>query len=391
MISCRLPFCKITLMTILLLLVSCNSSRKENSSSNNIAIICIPELIYSGDEFIIDAKDSLTHKLNVIIDGYSSREEFSGRYQSSIRSIIRNGYGLSYNLGLKIHDGSETFPVRFMIDDFLDTLVYFNYSKRISQNNELYAEQVSGNLAPIVSEGEINISESDVRKWLYDIHRPLNNSEILGLISIIEDLSSYDTYAYKQKDGTKLNVVKTFEGIKYRIKSNLTADYYYLFAAKSDSDISEFIKEVISNNFPYATHSLSQTVNCFRKASKYDFMNSGLNTVFLIGINSDWSSAVIPVGLVLVDVSAPSIITENDHLFRTHSSLTSNHGVKQYKPISSNSDIFPKHYLSYKKYNLEILDQNESATSGTVYLSTEPFNGNFPKSCVSGKSSGRFI
>ena len=238
---------------------------------------------------------------------------------------------------------------------------------------------MSGNLAPIVSEGEINISESDVRKWLYDIHRPLNNSEILGLISIIEDLSSYDTYAYKQKDGTKLNVVKTFEGIKYRIKSNLTADYYYLFAAKSDSDISEFIKEVISNNFPYATHSLSQTVNCFRKASKYDFMNSGLNTVFLIGINSDWSSAVIPVGLVLVDVSAPSIITENDHLFRTHSSLTSNHGVKQYKPISSNSNIFPKHYLSYKKYNLEILDQNESATSGTVYLSTEPFNGNFPK------------
>ena len=122
------------------------------------------------------------------------------------------------------------------------------------------------------------------------------------MISIVQDLA-FDSLLHPEQDKA-IPTLSSFSSQHYRVSSNMKYDHYYLFAAEHKTDVDKFIEDMISDDFPESVRTLASTIPCFRASS---ISNSHkLLVICLVGINKDWKSQVLPLGLVWLDREGPS-------------------------------------------------------------------------------------
>ena len=271
---------------------------------------------------------------------------------STQHNMIAYDYAKNGHLELKIKDNNQ-----------LDTTVFIKFPD-LNSTKELTASITSGKCLPLVNKGNNDDAASDLKRWLYNNELHLDNEKIELMKSVLMSLKSTSLKEFEPKTSTDIPIIKSFSGINYKVTSNMTADYYYLFAGETQEEVEEFITEVVAGDFPHATKSLSNTMNCFRPKNK-----GGLLYMFLIGINKTWEKQVYPVGVIIIDNIAPNIYSDNSTLISGSSHSAS-------LALLGNREIDTEGKVCFPKYNTAIyVNNNTSLYAGTVGISTGQFRG----------------
>lgn len=307
---------KITTVLLVFLCTACNNLHKTSPLD-----VSKDSLIYKVHNNIIEieigSNNSINHSVNIKFlntnnisyvssKGKIGTHNFIGDKKTflDIDSIIRcsnNRIELAYKL-----TKNPKLPLIIIIDE-KDTINFeYNYSP-MPKTDDLYAILVSGKAECIVKEGSITPKIENLKKWLYDNGNFMDDSDINLMCDIYKDLSYKSTGNYCLKDAHSVPVMKDFSGNKYKINTNMIADYYYLFATNDSKDLEDFIRDVISENYVGSLSSSHEVFSCYRTKGK-----GGLLTMFLIGIDKKWNKQIIPVGMVCIDNKPPYITTENE-------------------------------------------------------------------------------
>ena len=110
----------------------------------------------------------------------------------------------------------------------------------------------------------------------------------------MNDLNKTNKNVYITND--EVPVLKNFSNTNYYVNTKIKADKYVLFAASSQKELDDFIEDVITNDFDLTTESVSTPMKCYRKLD-----SDGYKCIFLIAINKDWTTQIVPLGLVAID------------------------------------------------------------------------------------------
>lgn len=301
-----------------------------------------------------------------------------------VDSLIRADNVNKNHIALHLVQNEMTLPFSITISDVSAEYEYTYSPKHV--NNGPYATLVSGKASPVHSLGKVDVKVEDLTRWLYFNDTYMDSESIQKFYNIVYDLSQFESSVYQIEQGASLPVLKNFKGLKYRIKSNIKADYYYLFATSEEQEVEEFVSEVISQGFPQAESNINNSLSCFRKAEATSgilsgYRNSGLRVLLLIAINNDWSKIIMPVGLVDLDNSGPLIIEGSDPLtdilegrkiYDPHESLKDLQKKRNTQSISDKLGINSN--IIFNKYGFEVIRQN--TYSETLYVKTGNFYGN---------------
>ena len=298
-----------------------------------------------------------------------------------IDSLIRCDNVNRNHIALHLVQNGMRLPFDITISDISAEYEY-TYNPRLMSNG-LYATLVSGKAAPVHPLGKVDVKIEDLTRWLYFNDTYMDNDNIQKFYNVVYDLSQFESSVYRMEQGASLPVLKNFKGLKYRIRSNVKADYYYLFATNEEQEVEEFVSEVISQGFPQAESSLSNSISCFRKAESTSgilsrYRNSGLRILLLIAIDKDWSKTIIPVGLVDLDNDGPLIIEGSDPLTDILEGRTIYDPLKDLQKKRNTQSLSEKLGINsnivFKKYGFEVIRQN--TYSETLYVKTGDFYGN---------------
>ena len=301
-----------------------------------------------------------------------------------IDSLIRADNVNKNHIALHLVQNEMSLPFSITISDVSAEYEYTYSPKHV--NNGPYATLVSGKAAPVHPMGKVDVKIEDLTKWLYFNDTYMDTEDIQRFYNVVYDLSQFESSVYQIEQGASLPVIKNFKGLKYRIKSNIKADYYYLFATSEEQEVEEFVSEVISQGFPQAESNINNSLSCFRKADSTSgilsgYRNSGLRVLLLIAINRDWSKTIMPVGMVNLDNSGALIIEGSDPLtdilegrkiYDPHESLKDLQKKRNTQSISDKLGINSN--LVFNKYGFEVIRQN--TYSETLYVKTGNFYGN---------------
>ena len=342
----------------LLFFFSCDNNvavRNEESTNTPKQMLSAETINVSFDEGIIritpvkENNSQRTYKINYTI----------GKKTGS--SVIINNSG---NAQVDILEQTIEALYDAMIEDYsLDSIIvsisiddgpYVN--KSICANSSVFETNnkttISGKCMPIS-----NYSLSDealltkVKKWMYRNEKPYNEQTVECICNAIKSFHSNENI-WHANTGEEIPVVKNLKGLTYNITTDIKADYYYLFATRYETELDEFIEEVVTTNYPQSSKS-TKNLSAFRKNEA-----GGVLGLFFIGLNSDWTKTIVPVGLLVVDNIAPKCRTDND---LAPFSFT----------IKSSKDI------SMPKYNIkiEVIDEIVPPIKGGLTLKTHQFHG----------------
>ena len=345
----------------------------------------VDDISFANNILIIKNASRMKCELTI---SYLNRK-FTQEYEDAmikidIDSLIRCDNVIRNHIALHLVQNGMRLPFDITISDISAEYEY-TYNPKLMSNG-LYATLVSGKAAPVHPLGKVDVKIEDLTRWLYFNDTYMDNDNIQKFYNVVYDLSQFESSVYRMEQGASPPVLKNFKGLKYRIRSNVKADYYYLFATNEEQEVEEFVSEVISQGFPQAESSLSNSISCFRKAESTSgilsgYRNSGLRILLLIAIDKDWSKTIIPVGLVDLDNSGPLIIEGSDPLTDILE------GRKTYNPYDPVKDLRKKHNtqsiadrlgvnsnIVFSKYGFEVIRQN--TCSEVLYVKTGNFYGN---------------
>ena len=180
--------------------------------------------------------------------------------------------------------------------------------------SQLYAKEITNYCNPFIRK-TLQYCEEEIRKFLFrnNIHFDDNFVKNMGVNYALLEKSDYTEYI------TRDSIVPIYgnpKELKFKIESNLKADYYYLLLTDnvfsetklspsivSSLDIRSFIEEQVSCNFSDGVSSLDQFVQLYNKR------NNG-NILMLIGLNKDWTFNYFPLGLLYICDYGPYIFSE---------------------------------------------------------------------------------
>lgn len=346
---------KLTIIALLVILcTACNHSHNKTSSQN----ISNNSITYNITNNTIEIKstDFITHTLNI---AYFNKDNTNTKLLSepyrfigtqaislNIDSIIRcsdNRMELSYKF-----ISNSKLPLVIIIDDIYKINFEYNYFQKHREEG-LYAKIVDGNAACLVKEENIVPKIEEIKKWLYDNNNYMDDSKINLMYSIYKDLSYKESNNYCLENAITIPIIKDFSGIKYRIKTNMIADYYYLFATDSKSDLDTFIRDVVSDNFQGSLSNTNNVFSCYRSKDK-----GGLLTMFLIGIDKKWKKQIIPLGLVCIDNKPPHIKTQNETITDDYKN--------RYREAKSMARLFSTNACSNNRIQHKIENEPQSNT-----------------------------
>ncbi|MGM9764404.1 MAG: hypothetical protein ACI3ZQ_10335 [Candidatus Cryptobacteroides sp.] len=327
--------------------IACNNSHKATSFEN----VKKADVTYKIDSNILTVKslDTLSHSVyistleadstGIIISSNSfGKYSFWGpkEFKIDIDSVVRYCYDENIiELAYRLTD-SDTLPVSIEIDGNIH--IDYEYCCRPKQRSEgVYAKLVSGRAESLVKEESVVPEIKTIREWLYDHNKFLGESDIQKMHKIYKDLLYKYTNNYIPENASAIPIIKDFSGLKYRINTNVVADYYYLFAATGSKEIEDFIRDVITDNYHGAIKDSHKTFDCYRTNGA-----DGILIISLIGINNNAQRnlQVVPVGVVCLDNNPPRITTEGE-------SETEEERMKSVFGTSSSSRIYDKN--DYKK------------------------------------------
>lgn len=306
----------------------------------------------------------------------STRGNVSLDFDEIIRSDSENVFEIAYLL--LTNKGSLTVSL-----ESNDSNYSFPYTHQtVEKNIGFFASCDSPYLLPLSKKGEVKYSETQIKKWLYINNIQLSPSDISKMKEIADGLSPLSNGVLVGQAGKNISILKDLKGQRFNVKSNVKADYYYLFAANNYKEIDDFIADIVSVDYTNSARTLNSPLSCYR-----DKNSRGLLCVFLIGLNKDWSKNILPIGLIYLDQKAPLIINKGQRKRtpeqallesvmgsgRTNNNSTSNIDIN--RMVTEALDKFPS--MSFSELGLTIERPSCSSWgSGTLTVSNGAFVGN---------------
>lgn len=251
-------------------------------------------------------------------------------------------------------------PIRFTIESQLDTTIKVRINSESVTGND-FAKILTGPCLKVAPKGVSVNQEREIKKWLYNQGTHIDEATIHKMAEISNALSSSSYNEFVPEEGETLPILTSFQNVQYKISTDIKADYYYLFAGTSYSEINDFIAEVVSQNFVYANESNAANFHCFSSQDK-----GGILLISLIAVNKDWSKKIVPLGLVVIDNIKPSVISDNIGTSGIESML-SGHNSKQGDLVNQ---------IMLNELNARIsLPADIPETDGFVFIETGQFRG----------------
>lgn len=337
-------------ISAVLLICSICSCGNSGQKSNNVSKVSY-SFKQDGSRIIVTQSDYSRHAINLSLLGKEHQVVSYGRVDTLDIFKLVDHFELAYALAEK---GRTT--VSLNVDGAHDTT--FTYVSNPAMTATHYAKITAGTAARLSTEAN-SVERSDVIKWLYSSGNKLNDDGVAKMVATINSMSA-ENNTYWVNDGITIPVVKNFAGQKYTVNTNMSADYFYLFATDSAEDVEDFIAEVVSQDFTNAKKA-PNALDCFRPKDK-----GGYLTMFLIGLNKDWTREVIPVGMVGVDTISPYVSSDNDNI----DVLLQN---RRTTVADSNNMVFN---LKNQRVVIKVKNtESKESLTGTLNISTGEFRG----------------
>lgn len=282
-------------LVCLFVLTACNNAQQNKKEKTIIPVLSITEDIIS-----VTSLDKNSHKINIVCNKETlCNKSFTEIWKSDITALLQN-YSSLEELALFATSGlndKPRIPLNITIDSSIDTLIYIPIKTLKIEDRK---SSIKGKCAQLfLSSIDPNL-KVELKKWLFRRQEHVGEYRINKMMEIINTLKQkgYNEYITNEE----IPVMKNFSGKTYSVSSNMKADHYVLFAFSTEKEISDFVEEIVSNDFDLTKKSVGSSMNCYR-----DVNSSGYKCIALIGINNDWSYVIEPLGLVCIDNIAPAI------------------------------------------------------------------------------------
>lgn len=248
--------------------------------------------------------------------------------------------------------------IRLLVNDVLDTV--FNFRQTIT---EILDENISftGFGAPLVRKSQRLNVDNELRVWLYRRQEHLDDALFDTFRMIYAELSITGDNEYVPVGN--IPIVHDIEGQKYKVTSDIQADYYAVVACQDQAYINQFVEQAVGNNFAGLSSSLSVPLTCHYKKG-----TSGYRNVFLVCINNDWTYRQIPLATFALDNSAPesSFYDASSRLARTRYYYQNDNTTSKKEPSS----------LSYKDRIKVLYASNKPKIFGDASVLITNWDGN---------------
>lgn len=307
----------ITIISTLFLFLSCSHSAKNRVTKP------LTDIEIGQNEISLKGDSSQNYMLTVTIgDDIKFENPLMGNQTIGYLELLKTKPDLYNKIAYHLAINKGNIKIGLNIHNICDTTIYYRYN--VANTYDLTGNVIEGICAPLHGAySQVNI-ETDIIKWLYrNGYNNIADSTINDIRLYIQDLSRSKFKQYQTKD--EVPVIASLKGIDYRISSDMKADYYYLLACQNENQIDDFVEEVVSLKFEGAENSLNEPILCYRSPS-----TNGLACIMLIGINSNWSYKVVPIGLISIDNISPTVgkMIDEDKSFSSSQFLFKNHQIE---------------------------------------------------------------
>lgn len=253
-----------------------------------------------GSVLVLDADSTQTHNVNISVGQLASfSTSIRGGEEFNLMDSLKLQKSAHYELAYALAQNDGLMDAHISILNKLDTTLQcqFKYSDIWEHKGEI----TSGKFAKIVNTFDSEHIDSELRRWVYK-NKKINIGDTLfnAMRLYLRELSMTTNTEFTISGEIPSMKSSTLKGNTYKVSSDIQADNYFLFAGDSDEDIDYFIEEMIARNMVDAAKNLSSPLYCFIRNNEW-----GVQCIFLIGINNDWSSQVIPMGVISIDDVAP--------------------------------------------------------------------------------------
>lgn len=307
----------IAFVGILFLTFGCSQSTKNGTTKSSFDIeIGQNEISLKGDS------SQVCTLIITIGDDIQFENSVKGNQTISYLEMLKIKPDLYNQIAYYLATNSGNIKIGLNIQNICDTTI--NYRYNVANTYELVGNAVEGICAPLHGAfAQANV-ETDIIKWLYrNGYNNIADSTINDIRLYIQDLNRTEFKQYQTKD--EIPVIASLKDIDYRINSDMKANYYYLFACQNENQIDDFVEDMVSLKFEGAENSLNNPLLCYRSPA-----TNGLACIMLIGINSDWTYQIVPIGLISIDNIKPTIgkLASRDGGYSNSKFLFKNHQIE---------------------------------------------------------------
>ena len=272
-----------------------------------------PVVSFDGTDIKVNSSDNIKHSVYYSYIGLPfEKVDFSKSTTINIHNFLakdeKNRFSIAYE-----YSQNNSLPIKVRVDNCKDTTLQYSFPL-FYQEDSLYCQVISGPCLPFARKSESNNTQQVVKKWLYNNNKPSESYQIWIMSRIYDSLSGSELTEYSAPSEAIMPVSNSIEGERYSLLTNMRADKYYLLAtgisSQTDSltsatsliintdSVEQFIAEEVSHDFPKASSSPDKLI-CH-------LVESPRTTVLLlVGINSDWSKQILPVGVLANDRNGP--------------------------------------------------------------------------------------
>ena len=343
-----------TVVCIIICSVAC--SVKENNK-------CIDLLISDDLEKVHIECDTLsTHNYSIWME--SILIDSGSIYKTKdieVSKILRINKDKSKEVALIGAKNNSLLKLNIKVSDQIDTVINYNYTLKEEIPEDI---AYTGFGAPLVKKSATKEIETELRIWLYRKKEHVSDSVFAIFKSIYATLTvtGYNDYVPKGV----IPVVHNIDGMKYKIDTEIKADYYAVVACESQEYIEQYVEQLVGSNFDGVSTSLSIPLSCqYRKGT------SGIRNVFLLCINKDWSYKQIPLATFALDNEAPNTVL-SDYQGRLTEREWFMRGGISYEPQKKSTPVM----LNYKDNLRIIYPPNRPLIYGTAMVEVPNWNGN---------------
>lgn len=241
--------------------------------------------------------DTAAHDMAYLsIDGvYNDSLKIKDTLNITLKDIFNyvNDMDIAYMLSTK--DNKLTINLKTTRTN--DTTFVFNYDS--IDVSPIQIANVTGKCMGFIDVNYDKDYTNDIRLWLYK-NKITPNTDIIGKMnSLLRQFNYSGNKEYAIKNSIDIPIINSLQGCTYKINANVKGQYFYLFASNCANTINPFIEEKISNGLKDAYKSSSGSFVCQQEG------DIGPNVLYLIGIDENWNSYILPIGVVFVDNEAP--------------------------------------------------------------------------------------